>query len=34
MTTVNALKLAITGGAGLARTNKFMVSLPSIGGSN
>jgi len=34
MTSVNALKLAVTGGAGLARTNKFMVSLPSIGGTN
>lgn len=34
MTTVNALKIAITGGGGLARTNKFMVSLPSIGGGS
>ena len=32
MTTVNALKIAITAGGGLARSNKFMVSLPNIGG--
>lgn len=32
MTTVNALKIAITAGGGLAKTNKFMVTLPSIGG--
>ena len=32
MTTVNALKIAITGGGGLARSNKFMVTLPNIGG--
>ena len=32
MSSVDTLKLAITTGLGLARTNKFMVSLPSIGG--
>lgn len=32
MSSVDTLKLAITAGLGLARTNKFMVSLPSIGG--
>lgn len=34
MSTVDALKIAITAGGGLARTNKFMVNLPSIGSAS
>lgn len=34
MSSVDTLKLAITAGLGLARTNKFMVTLPEVGGGS